>query len=80
MQEVLKLIIGFVVLVLGVPIGNYLAKNTKEELKAGQIWFKAIIVVGLIGAVFSLIFGSDVLLFSFLFIVIVTSRNLKRKK
>jgi len=63
-----------------VPIGNYLAKLTKEELKSGQKWFKLIIFICLIGAVISLIYRNDIFLFEFLFIAIVTSRSLKIKK
>jgi len=77
MIEVGKFVLGVIILALGIPIGNYLAKQTKGELKVGQRWFKMITFVGLIGAIFSLIFQSDILLFSFLFIVVVTSRCLK---
>ena len=80
MQEALKLLIGIVVLVLGIPIGNYLAKLTKEELKEGSMWFKIIIVFSVIGAILGLIFKNDVLLFSLLFIAIVTSRSLTTPK
>ena len=77
MQELIKLIIGIIVLALGYPIGTYLAKLTTEELKPGQIWFKPLIVISLIGAVVSLFFRNDIFLFSFLFIAIVTSRSLR---
>ncbi|MAG78754.1 hypothetical protein CMI40_00050 [Candidatus Pacearchaeota archaeon] len=77
MQEIIKLLIGILVLLLGIPIGNYLTKITKEELLSGQKWFKLIIVVSLIGAFISLIFRNDAILFSLLFISIVTSRSLK---
>ena len=80
MNEVIKFLIAILVLILGIPIGNFLAKKTKEELKSGQVWFKLIIIVGLIGAILSLIFSADVLLFSFLFIIVVTSRCLMKKK
>lgn len=76
-MEIFKLIIGILVLILGFPIGSYLAKQTKEELSLGKKWFKLIIIVSLIGAVISLIFGNDILLFSFLFIAVVVSRSLK---
>ena len=79
MSEIINLAIGVIFLILGVPIGSYLAKITKEELKAGQKWFKLIIVISLMCAVVSLIVRNDVLLFSFLFIVIVTGMSLKRK-
>jgi len=78
MQEIYKLIIGITILLLGIPIGSYLAKITKEELRKGQKWFKLIIILSLIGAIVSLFLTNDVLLFSFLFIAIVTSRSLKK--
>jgi len=78
MQEIIKLIIGIVFLLLGIPIGNYLRNITKEELKSGQKWFKLIIIVSLVGGFIGLIIGNDVLLFSFFFIAIVTSRSLRR--
>jgi len=80
MQEIIKIPAGIVFLVLGIPIGNLLARWTNEELKAGQKWFKIIIFFSLIGSVVSLIFGNDALLFTFLFIMIVTSRSLKERK
>jgi len=80
MQELLKFIIGIVVLALGIPVGNYLAKLTKEELSSGQKWFRVLIIICLIGAILALIFKDDALLFGLLFIAIVTSQSLKGKK
>ncbi len=79
MEQIIKILIGIGILLLGIPIGSYLAKITKEELKKGQKWFKLIVIISLIGAVVSLFLTNDVLLFSFLFIAIVTSRSLKGK-
>jgi hypothetical protein len=76
MNEVIKFLIGIFILLLGFPIGNFLARLTKEELKSGQIWFKLIILISILGGFVSLFLGNDVLLFSFLFIGIVTSRSL----
>lgn len=78
MQEVIRLIIGILVLLLGFPLGNYLAKKTKEELKKGKKWFGIIIILSLIGGFIGLILGNDILMFSFFFIAIVTSRSLKK--
>jgi uncharacterized membrane protein YhaH (DUF805 family) len=80
MQEILKIIIGIAMLALGIPIGNILAKNTHEELKRGRKWFMLLIFISLIGAVISIIFAEDSLLFAFLFIAIVTSRSLGKGK
>lgn len=80
MLEILKIIIGAIVLALGIPIGNFLAKYTKEELKDGKHWFKLLVVIGLIGGLIGLIIGNDAIMFSFLFIAIITSRSLRKKK
>jgi hypothetical protein len=80
MQEVLKIIIGIAILALGIPIGNILAKNTEEELKDGRKWFLILISVSFAGAIISLIFREDALLFTFLFIAIVTSRSLGKNE
>ena len=78
MTEIISLIIGVIILILGIPLGNYLAKVTKEELKSGQKWFKYIVIIGLIGGFVGLIIKNDVLLFTMFFISIVTSRSLRK--
>ena len=80
MQDVIKILIGIVVLFLGVFVGNLLAKFTKDELKTGQGWFRMIIILSLVGGVVGLIIGNDILMFTMFFIAIVTSRSLKVKK
>ena len=76
MQEIVKVIIGVFVLVLGFPIGKYLAKSTKEELKSGKKWFKAIIILSSVLAFVGLIIKNDFLLFGFSFVAIVASRSI----
>ncbi len=76
MQEVLKLLIGILILMLGFPIGNYLKKITLDEQKDGQKWFRILTLTSLLIGFFGLIILNDWLMFSFFFIAIVTSRNL----
>ncbi len=76
MQEIIKLLVGIVVLFLGIPLGNYLAKVTKEELKSGKKWFRRLILLCLIGMLIGLVIGNDVVLFTFAFMAVVTSRSL----
>ncbi|MEK6894974.1 MAG: hypothetical protein AABX48_00470 [Nanoarchaeota archaeon] len=80
MQEIVKILIGLVILGLGIPIGDFLRKQTEEELKSGRKWFGIIVLICLVGAVMALIWRDDALLFGLLFIAIVTSRSLKVKK
>lgn len=72
--------LGIIVLILGIPIGKFLAKISEEELESGKKWFKILILLSFIGAIISLVVKNDVLLFSFLFIVIVTNQGLKINK
>jgi hypothetical protein len=78
MLEIFQLVIGILILILGIPIGNSLARRTKEELKSGQKWFRLIIILSLVGGFLGLIIRNDILMFSFFFIAIVTSRSLRK--
>lgn len=80
MNEFIQLLTGLVVLVLAIPIGDGLAKITKEELKPGEKWFKTLVLIGLLGGLTSLVLEHDALMFTFFFIAIVSSRSLKPKK
>jgi len=77
MEDWLKIIIALVILLLGIPIGNLLARYTKEELKVGKKWFQLLMFIGIIGGILSLIFQKDALMFTFFFIAIVSSRSLR---
>lgn len=79
MIEIIKLLIGICVLILGIPLGNYLVKITADEQKAGKKWFRLITLLGLIGGFIGLIIGNDIILFTFFFIAVVTSRSLRSK-
>lgn len=80
MLEILKLIIGLGVLVLGFFIGEVLAKLTREELKPGKKYFLVLMWASFAGGIVGLILGNDVLLFTMFFISIVTSRSLVKRK
>lgn len=75
-----NLLIGILILLLGIPIGNLLAKITREEVVQGQAWFKLVSFAGLLGTLIGLVIGNDTLLFSFAFIAVVSSRSIKSKK
>jgi hypothetical protein len=79
MLEVFKLLIGLAVLALGIPIGNLLAKHTKEELKDGRKYFNILIILCLIGAIIFIFLRNDAILFTLLFMAIVTSRSLRKR-
>lgn len=78
MVNFFNVLVVVIVLLMGIPIGKFLAYLTKDEKEGGQIWFKILICVSMVGAVLSLIFRQDIFLVTFLFIAIVTSQSLKR--
>ncbi len=80
MNDTIKALIGIGVLVLGYFIGNILASKTKEELFQGRKWFRIIVFLSLAGGVIGLILRNDVIMFSFFFMAIVTSRSLIKLK
>jgi len=80
MIELVKLLIGISVLILGFFIGNILARLTKEELKEGRRYFIILMWASFAGGIVGLILGNDVLLFTMFFISIVTSRSLVKRK
>jgi glucan phosphoethanolaminetransferase (alkaline phosphatase superfamily) len=52
----LQIILAIIVALLGYPVGLFIAKSTKEELKAGRKWFKLIMFASIILVIISLIF------------------------
>ncbi|NCN51927.1 hypothetical protein GW931_02855 [archaeon] len=80
MQEISRLLIGIVFLILGIPIGNYLKSITLDEQKDGQKWFRILIAISIAIGFYGLIIGNDWLLFTMFFIAIVTSRSLTYPK
>lgn len=80
MQETIKILVGAAILILGFPIGFYLKKLTMDENKEGQKWFKFVILTSLAGALASLILRNDYLLFTFLFMAVVTGMSLRNFK
>jgi len=79
MEQLVKFAVGIGALALGIPIGDLLARKTREELRSGRKWFALIVVLSLLGGLIGLILRNDVIMFSFFFMAIVTSRSLKSK-
>jgi uncharacterized membrane protein HdeD (DUF308 family) len=80
MLEILKILIGIFVLAFGIPLGNFLARSTKEELNPGHKYFIILTLIGLLGGLVGLVLGDDVLMFTMFFIAIVTSRSVNPRK
>lgn len=77
MNEWLQLTIGTLALIMGFPIGNILRKKTMDEQVQGKKYFILLTIIGLLGGIFGLILKKDWMLFTFLFIAIVSSRSIR---
>ena len=80
MLDLIILLFATSVMLAGIPVGNALAKYTKEELASGQKWFKIVCAVAIAGGLWGAIVRNDALMFGLFFIGIVASRNLKKKE
>jgi formate hydrogenlyase subunit 3/multisubunit Na+/H+ antiporter MnhD subunit len=79
MNEMVQISIGVLILIIGIFIGNILANFTKDEKKQGQKWFRLLVLIGLIGGITGLIIRNDIIMFTFFFIAIVSSKSTVRK-
>jgi Na+/H+ antiporter NhaC len=72
--------IFFIVLILltAIPAGLLVAWLTKEELRDGRKWFKAIVTASLAGCIVSLFFKNYVIMLTFAYIAIATAMSLKK--
>lgn len=77
MELIIKYLIGIVVLLTAFPIGDYLARITREELKDGKKYFKLILIASVLGTILGIILMKIELIFWFLFVMIVTKRSLR---
>ncbi len=87
-MSTLQIILTIIVALAGYPAGLLIAWLADDELKAGRVWFKIIILISVIAIILSLIFfQGDTLLFliaSFVFIALVALasliKSMKRRK
>lgn len=77
MEEIVKFLIGILVLALGFVLGDIMRRQTMDEQKIGKKWFLLIVGISIIASFVGLFLGYDWMIFSFAFIAIVTSRSLK---
>ena len=81
MEENVMLLVSVFILLLGVPLGRVLRRFAgKEEIDIGQKYFKAIIIITILGTIVSLVFQKTYLVFTFVFILILTKESIKNKK
>ena len=78
MELIIRYLLGVVILIIAFPLGNYLAKITKEELKEGRKWFRLIIILNTVGIVIGIAMIKIELIFWFGFVMIITWRSMKK--
>jgi len=85
-MELYQYLLLVVIIAFAFPAGSFIAKLTKEELKAGKRWFQLLIVLAIAVIISSLCIlkncGEDFLLIasSMLFIIIIASVSIAKEK
>ena len=76
MNKVIEYTISILILALAYPLGTIIRNSTKDELKQGKPYFKALIYLSLLIGFTAAILKIDWLMFSAFFISIFTSSAL----
>ncbi len=63
---------NFLILLLAVPVGFLIAWLGRDELIQGRKYFRILIIVSILGSIFSFIYLERFYLYSFLFVLIVS--------
>jgi len=51
--------IEWILILLAIPFGLWLRDSASDELKAGKKWFKALVVLGILGTIVFAIIGES---------------------
>lgn len=85
-MNILQIILLAITILLGYPVGRFIASQTKEELKEGKIYFQAIMLVCFVMLIASLLMvkGDNLILslssFAFIFLIAFASLTYKKRR
>lgn len=83
-MNALQIILTIVIALLGYPAGLIISWLADDELKAGKVWFKTIIIASIIAIVISIIFvQGELLLFlsaAFVFIALMALASIIKSR
>ena len=65
------MVLNIILLILAVPIGFFIAYLARDELLAGRIYFRVLIILSILGIIGFWIYGNPVIALTFGFIGIV---------
>ena len=77
MNEFIQIGFGVLSLIIAFFLGKFVASISKDELHMGHKWFETILLISFLGVISSAIFRNDALMFTFLFILVFTSRSVR---
>jgi len=80
MEEIIKYLIGLLILVAGYFLGIGLRNITLDEQKQGRIYFEILTIISVLLSFVGLILRKDWMLFTFAFIAVLTAPSLKEIK
>jgi hypothetical protein len=68
----IKEILVAAIILLSIPTGYLIAWLCRDELIVGRKWFRTLIIIALISGIIFLIYGNYIIVFTLLFMLIVT--------
>ena len=74
------MILESILIFVSIPVGYLIAWLARDELIIGRKWFKILMLISVIGIIAAYIFKEKVILFSFLFILIVSFISFRKSK
>ena len=74
------MILEVLILILAIPTGFLIAWMAKDELIDGQKWFRALIILGLLGGMLFYFYGLGYIALTCLFIAIVAFISLMKSR
>ena len=67
----MNILIAIIILVLAIPVGFLIAWLCRDELIEGRVWFRILVIVGVLGGLWFYLTGNTVISLTLFFIAIV---------
>ena len=67
----MNILIDIIILLLAIPVGFLIAWLCRDELIEGRVWFRILIIVGVLGGLWFYLTGNTIISLALFFIAIV---------
>tara|TARA_Y100000310_G_scaffold326837_1_gene392277 strand:- start:4958 stop:5209 length:252 start_codon:yes stop_codon:yes gene_type:complete len=64
--------IEIIILILGIPVGFLIAWLARDELKAGRVWFRVLVIASILLGIWFWLIDKEVLVWTMGFVLVVS--------